>query len=228
MNIGGKTIEIFQSAQANAPLVIYNSFSDEGETVYKECQKLGCPVFNMAAISNLNWDDDMSPWAIPPISKNDTPCGGKADEYLDMLNSEIIPNVLGELDGNPAYIAVAGYSLAGLFALYSAFNCDTFSAVASASGSMWLPDFVDYVKNSDISKLPKTIYFSLGDKESKVRNKILHPVEDNTREICGYLSQNGINTIFELNKGNHYQDAALRMAKGIRWILENMATEKTV
>ena len=30
----------------------------------------------------------------------------------------------------------------------------------------------------------------------------------------------GIKTIYEENEGNHFQNADLRMAKGIKWILE--------
>lgn len=44
-------------------------------------------------------------------------------------------------------------------------------------------------------------------------------VEDKTKEIYGYLSHN-INTIYEENQGNHFQDGILRMTKGIKWILE--------
>ena len=49
--------------------------------------------------------------------------------------------------------------------------------------------------------------------------EILKTVEDKTKEIYDYLSNN-INTTYEENQGNHFQDAILRMAKGIKWILE--------
>ena len=58
--------------------------------------------------------------------------------------------------------------------------------------------------------------------EFKIDNKqieILKTGEDKTKEIYDYLSNN-INTIYEENQGNHFQDGILRMAKGIKWILE--------
>lgn len=220
MNIHGKTIEIFKAENTVAPLVILNNYMKSNGEIYKKCKKLGCPDFTLVEISGLNWDDDMSPWAIPPISENDTPCGGKADEYLELLLDEIIPSVKAGLNNELQYMMLAGYSLAGLFALYAVTKCDQFSAVAACSGSMWFPDFKEYIMKYDAAKLPKTIYFSLGDREARTNNKILQTVEDNTREIEKHLAEHGINTVFELNKGNHFQQGALRTAKGIKWILE--------
>ena len=60
--------------------------------------------------------------------------------------------------------------------------------------------------------------------EFKIDNKqieILKTVEDKTKEIYDYLSNN-INTIYEENQGNHFQDGILRMAKGIEWILSQV------
>ena len=111
------------------------------------------------------------------------------------------------------------YSLGGLFALYSGYKTDIFKRIASASGSMWYPNFEKYVKENKISKNIDKIYFSLGNKEKNSKIEILKTVEDKTKEIYDYLSNN-INTIYEENQGNHFQDGILRMAKGIKWILE--------
>ena len=83
---------------------------------------------------------------------------------------------------------------------------------------MWYPDFAEYVKKNEISKNIDKIYFSLGNKEKNSKIEILKTVEDKTKEIYYYLSKN-INTIYEENEGNHFQDDILRMAKGIKCIL---------
>ena len=44
---------------------------------------------NLAVISDINWDNEMSPWECPPLSKNDIPCTGGADEYLVNLTGYI-------------------------------------------------------------------------------------------------------------------------------------------
>ena len=64
------------------------------------------------------------------------------------------------------------------------------------------------------------MYFSLGNKESKVKNQVLATVEKNTIDLEKIYKNKGIQTIYEVNEGNHFQDAVLRMARGIKWILE--------
>ncbi|MCR5088506.1 MAG: hypothetical protein K6C08_03205 [Oscillospiraceae bacterium] len=44
--------------------------------MYEAVQKLTEVDFALAAVENLDWDHDMSPWPCPPISKRETPCTG--------------------------------------------------------------------------------------------------------------------------------------------------------
>ena len=60
---------------------------------------------------------------------------------------------------------------------------------------------------------------SLGDREARVGNPVIRTVQDNTEYLAGYYREKGIETVFELNEGNHFKDAALRSAKGIAAIL---------
>ena len=115
---------------------------------------------------------------------------------------------------------IAGYSLAGLFALYSAYRCDQFEGIVSASGSLWYPGLMNYMDEHEISPKIQKAYFSLGDQEAKTSHPLMSQVEKNTGEIQRKLSGT-IKTIFELNEGNHFKDADLRLAKGIAWILSN-------
>ena len=221
MDIQGKTVKIHQAQIANAPLVVLNNYVQSGGEIYQKCLQLGCPDFSLAEISGLNWNDDLSPWAIPSVGGNESPFGGKADDYLALLLGSILPAVKAKLNSQPSSVMLSGYSLAGLFALYAATKCDAFRAVASCSGSLWFPGFREHMLSCNFSALPRTIYFSLGDREAHTRNPILRTVEENTREISRCLAENGVNTVFEMNKGNHFQQSALRIAKGIRWILQS-------
>lgn len=206
------------------PLVILNNYTDDGEKIFIKCNEMGCKDLILVSISNLNWDDDMSPWFATKIYKNDTDFLGKADEYLKILLEKIIPKVKEfveiNLEKQIEYYVIAGYSLAGLFALYSSYKTALFSKIVSCSGSFWFPKFVEFVEKNKISTNIKQIYFSLGNRESKTRNRVLQTVEENTKEIEKFLSEQGIKTIYEENEGNHFQNADLRMAKGINWILE--------
>jgi len=219
MIVEGKHIYIYGEKGKKTPLVITNTFQGNGSSIYNELCSMTDKKVNLAVISDINWDDEMSPWECPPLSKNDSPCTGGADKYLKKLTDSIIPAIKKDLGSEPEYIAIAGYSLAGLFAIYSLYKTDIFSRAVSASGSMWFPDFVEYTQKNDFSGKPDKVYFSLGDKEAHTRHKLLGTVEDKTHEIYEQFKAKGINTIFEMNPGNHFKDADIRLAKGIAWIL---------
>ncbi len=79
---------------------------------------------------------------------------------------------------------------------------------------------MDYAKSHELAALPEKLYLSLGDREARTRNQIMATVEQNTRGLHEYYKSLGINTIFELNEGNHFKDAGLRIAKAITWITD--------
>ena len=82
---GGRKATLFGSEQSDAPLIILNNYSGDGESVVSAMQEIDTPDSNLLVVGDLNWDHDMTPWYCPPLSKNDTPCTGGADEYLDLL-----------------------------------------------------------------------------------------------------------------------------------------------
>lgn len=221
IEIEGKNISIFGSENTGSPLVILNTYGNECESVWNECQNINCPPFTLAAIGNLDWNNDMSPWENPALYKNDHTFSGGADAYLSLLTSKIIPAICTSFASKPSYIALSGYSLAGLFALYSAYKTDIFARIASASGSLWFPSFTEYTESHDFLRKPDCIYLSLGDTEAKAKNKVLCTVLDNTEHLCELYKSKDIPVTFELNKGNHFTDAAGRTVRGIKRILEH-------
>jgi len=218
LTIEGKCVEIYPSTGKNCPVIYLNTVSAESEAVLEELKRMECPDFSLVVISNLQWDHDMSPWDIPPILPGDTPCTGGADAYLNLLINEIIPKAEEKLSGI-TWRGIAGYSLAGLFAIYSMYHTDVFSRIASMSGSLWFPEFKEYVMSHELKKRPKHLYFSLGDKESKTRNPYLKSVQTNTRELVDYYRKQQIDTNFILNSGSHFTEPIKRSAMGIKWLL---------
>ncbi len=220
LEIEGKKISIFSTENADSPLVILNTYGNEGEEVWNECHKLNCPSFCLAAISNLDWNKDLSPWESPALYKKEESFSGGADAYLLLLAEKILPAICDSMVTKPSYVALAGYSLAGLFSIYSAYRADIFARIASVSGSLWFPGFEEYVKSQEFVKMPDCVYLSLGDTESKAKNKVLSTVQDKTASLFELYKSKNIPVIFELNNGNHFTEPALRTAKGIKWILE--------
>lgn len=214
---GNKTITVFPSIGLNRPIIYLNTFAVEGSRVYQALRNTG--DFTLVVISGLDWNHDMSPWAIPPISNREPPCTGGADDYLQMLTEEIIPKAERYVQGGTAWRGLAGYSLAGLLAVYSMYYTDRFSRIASMSGSLWFPGFLEYATSHEMKKKPEYLYLSLGDKECKTRNPYLKTVQDNTEKLAAFYREQQIDAAFHLNPGNHYKEALERTTAGITWLL---------
>ena len=164
--------------------------------------------FHLIAVKADNWNDDLSPWKAPAVfGKEDF--GGGASKTLGEL--------LGLCDDRSKTYYIGGYSLAGLFALWAAYQTDVFSGVAAASPSVWFPGFTEYMKRNEIKT--GAVYLSLGDREEKARNPVMAAVGDRMREAYVLLKNSGLNCILEWNEGNHFKDPDLRTAKAFAWVL---------
>ena len=214
-----KTVSVFPTTFPDAPVIYLNTYSDEGKQVFDAAQATGCPPFTLVTVSDLDWNRDMAPWDSPAAFKKGESFTGGADDYLRLLVEKIIPRAEKELAGPPAWRGIAGYSLAGLFALYAIYRTDVFSRVGSMSGSLWFPGFKEYIVSHEPKRRPDCIYFSLGDKEAKTRNPVLKSVQENTEEIQTFYQSKGIDTVFQLNPGNHFVQGIERTIAGIQWLL---------
>lgn len=216
---GGKSISVFPGSEPGAPVIYLNTYSGEGQQVWQASRAAGCPTFTLVAIGNLDWNHDMAPWDSPAAFPNGEPFTAGADGYLRLLLEEILPGAEENLAGAPAWRGIVGYSLAGLFALYAVCRTDAFSRVGSISGSLWFPGLKEYLLAHEPKLWPSHLYFSLGDRESKTRNPLLQSVRRNTEEIFRLCRSAGVDTVFELNPGNHHDRAEERTAAGIAWLL---------
>lgn len=215
----GKTVEIYPSAAPNRPVIYTNTFPEDVAQIQQALEKMKCPDFSLVAISGLDWNHDMTPWENPPITKNDTPCTGGADDYLRLLTEEILPEAEKALPGTPSWRGITGYSLAGLFAVYAIYRTDLFSRAASISGSLWFPGFKEYAVSHEMKGTPEYLYFSVGDKECKTRNQYMKTVQTNTEELVAFCRDRQISTEFQLNPGGHFTESTRRSAQGILWML---------
>ena len=223
MKIADRQIDIYINTDKKCvPFIIFNSDGDEAIAVNKRLLEYGCHDYVLIAISGLDWNSDLSPWSSPAIFKNGEDFKGNADAYLQELINTIIPEVINHLkekEISAECLSIAGYSLAGLFALYALYNCDLFSNAASASGSLWYPGFMEYIESHKLSDKVDKIYLSLGNAESKTRNPVMAKVEENTIRYYESLKDK-IDIFYEENEGNHFRDPDIRMAKGIKYLLD--------
>ena len=176
--------------------------------------------FSLIAFKIEDWNSELSPWEAPPAFGNKS-FGSGATETLEFIESRLIPTVKEKynLDNDIKFI-LGGYSLAGLFSLWSSYKIDTFSGIAAASPSVWFNGWEEFMNNN--TPLSNTIYLSLGDTEEKTRNKVMCAVGDNIRKQEELLKNDNINTILEWNKGGHFSNSDLLVAKAFSWCIENL------
>ena len=185
---------------------IENEFAE----IARNCPKSFCLI----AVRINDWNYELSPWKAPAVfGKEDFGDGAskQLEELLDLC-----------ADKRKTYY-IGGYSLAGLFALWAAYQTDVFSAVAAASPSMWFPEFDEYMLKNEIRT--DTVYLSLGDREEKARNPVMATVGDKMRKAHKLLKDRGVNCILEWNYGNHFKDADIRTAKAFAWVVNSKGAE---
>lgn len=166
--------------------------------------------FRLTAVKVESWNRDLSPWPAPAVFGNE----GFGDGAAALLR-EILPLCADE--GKRYFIG--GYSMAGLFALWSAFQTEVFSGAAAASPSMWFPGLMEYLRGSACGC--GAVYLSLGNREEKTANPVMRTVGDRIREGYELLRGRGVRCTLEWNSGGHFKEPELRTAKAFAWVLEN-------
>ena len=179
--------------------------------------------FVFAAFEITDWNKELSPWSAPPVFGKE-PFGSGAVEKLNYLENELIHEIIRQYSLNEDIpVILGGYSLAGLFAIWSAYTSDRFTAVAGVSPSVWFQGWLDFI--STHSPATKSIYLSLGKKEEKTRNQTMAAVGDNIRRQYDMLKAMNINATLEWNSGNHFTEPEIRTAKGFAWCINNLTKE---
>ncbi|MCR4965586.1 MAG: esterase [Bacteroidales bacterium] len=183
------------------------------DTELDAIQKSVTMPFQLVAVKVNDWQTELTPWKAPAVFGK-VPFGDQAPEMLRFITDNLLPEMTFK------QVVLGGYSLAGLFALWSSYNTDVFQGIAAASPSVWYPDWISYVGTH--TPHANSIYLSLGDKEEKAKNPVMARVGECIRRQYELLTQQNVKTIFEWNEGNHFRDADLRMAKGFAWVMNSI------
>ena len=171
----------------------------------------------LVTVKVKSWNHDLTPWEAPPVFGNEG-FGDGASGTLQFLLEEVIPEFEKENPAEDRRYYIAGYSLAGLFALWAGYSCDVFTGVVAASPSVWYPGWNDFAKSHEFRA--GRAYLSLGDKESRTRNQVMAKVGENIERQQRVLCEKGVDCVLEWNQGNHFRDPDKRTARGMAWMLE--------
>ena len=177
-----------------------------------EIKRLSTREFRLLAVKIGNWNRDLSPWEAPAVFGKEDFGAGAEDTLQEILKICSAPD--------KTYI-IGGYSLAGLFSLWSVYRTGRFAGAAAASPSVWFPGFIDHMKSHEV--LCGKVYLSLGDQEEKTRNPVMATVGNRIREAHELLKARGTDTVLEWNEGNHFQESGLRTAKAFAWVLDRIS-----
>nr|MBQ4319901.1 esterase [Clostridia bacterium] len=176
-------------------------------------------AFIFAVCTVDDWNSELSPWkARAAFGNEDFGDGGKAT--LDRVRK--LSGALRELYGigDGVRVIIGGYSLAGLFALWSGYVCNEFDGTAAVSPSVWFDGWTEFASRNRTQA--EAVYLSLGVREEKTRNPVLKTVGGCIRRQYDLLCGNGVNCILEWNDGGHFSDIELRTAKGFLWCMDHI------
>lgn len=202
------------------PVIYMHSFeAGQAERIAKLCKQ-------ECILVNLPWVPELTPWpAKRAFPKGDDFTGG-ADGYIAELVDIIIPtaeNKIAEhykISIDESRRGLTGYSLAGLFALYTAYQTAAFPLTGSMSGSLWYNHFAEYVTEHEVRQVSgRRFYFSLGDREERVREERMRNVAKCTKQIVEHLKEK-YDVTFVWNSGGHFTEPEKRMAAGIDMLLD--------
>lgn len=156
------------------------------------------------------WNQELSPWRAPAIFGKEDFGDGAIDTLDDLIQ------LLIKMFGVERNYILGGYSLAGLFALWSGYQTELFSTLVAASPSVWFENWDTFMETHTTKA---NVYLSLGDQEEKAKNQTLQRVGDRIRKQYELLHKQN-NCVLERNPGNHFVDDVLRVAKGFAWALK--------
>ena len=222
LELNGKNILRYYG---NNPKYILVQFIDENDEAgfEEEVSRIRADTdkdFAFIGIKTQEWNNELSPWKAEPVFGKES-FGGEAGANLDFLKNNF--HKLREICGlhKEVPLILGGYSLAGLFSLWAGYETELFDGIAAVSPSVWFDGWETYIKDRKINSC--AVYLSLGDKESRTKNKRMAEVENSIKmQYNEYSKQEGLNRILEWNEGNHFKEVPMRMAKGFSWILNNI------
>lgn len=213
----------FISNEGNDPVILYISnkkMDFEAVDIYRQVKHRTDVKFDFCELLVDDWDSMLTPWGVSNCLKN-REFSGRGNELLTQITNEIIPEI-DKRSPNHRQVYIAGYSLAGLFSLWSLYQSKMFDGAVCCSGSLWYPGWEEYMMQSSLAKDVK-VYLSLGKKEPKNKHPLLQRVGDITLKQYEVLKndKNVKDLFLEWNNGGHFSDVVDRIAKGICWMLSD-------
>ena len=206
LEIGGRNCHVIGEIQNEVTVIIKPLGEFERLLIEDECRlisEMSSVPFCMVAFEVTEGD-------LRPTGAEDT------YQYLEKV---LLPYIKANM--HPIRLILGGYSLGGLFALWSVTRTDAFDAVYAGSPSLWMEGWNEYADAHPLKV--RYAYMSLGDKEECTRKQPFCIIGDRVRlQHKRHEAQLGSDhCILEWNEGGHFNEIEMRKAKGAAWCLLN-------
>ena len=206
IEIGGRNCHIIGEKQSEVTVIVKPLGEFERLLIEDECRlisEMSSVPFCMVAFEVTEGD-------LRPTGAEDT------YQYLEKV---LLPYIKANM--HPIRLILGGYSLGGLFALWSVTRTDAFDAVFAGSPSLWMEGWNEYADAHPLKV--RYAYMSLGDKEECTRKQPFCIIGDRVRlQHKRHEAQLGSDhCILEWNEGGHFNEIEMRKAKGAAWCLLN-------
>lgn len=173
------------------------------EWIGEATEKYGVSII---VITNMDWDDDLTPWPATGQPKGCPDFKGKSAEFLKQLTNDVVPEIDRRFSlPHGITRSLVGVSLSGLFTLWQWVLCGMFKNIATLSGSFWYEGFEQWIFRQSFSNKNGKCYMLLGIEEPHTNIPIFRRVGKCTEEIEGYLRRQGVKITYDIVPGNHYQ-----------------------
>ena len=221
LTIGGRKCRLY-GADNPEFILVQPSARHENATLESEVQQIAAlskAPFVLSAIELEDWVVDLMPWPDGNISR-DPEAGKHGRDTLGYILMDLVPELKGRYGTLP--VILGGYSLGGLFAIWASMQSGCFKAVAAASPSVWIHDWMPFARRH--APMAGCVYLSLGDKEEHVKNQAIARVGDNLRAQYGLLrEQLGPERCTLVREdGNHFTDNDGRTARAFAWCMDRL------
>lgn len=208
--------------ERKTPILIYitsRGMEEQTKKIQEELTGRITTEYHLEEVFIDNWDRELTPWAIEEEVLKGRQFTGEGKKTLAQLETEVIPALFQRYPSHGDLFLI-GYSLAGLFALWSAYESSLFAGVACCSGSLWYPGWTEYASSHHMMR--KThVFLSLGDKEERTKHPDMQKIGEAMRLEHSLLLQDPLVPRCELSysPGGHFTEVPSRIVKAMEWFL---------
>ena len=207
LEIGGRNCHVIGDIQNEVTVIVKPLGEFERLLIEDECRlisEMSSVPFCMVAFE---------------VTESDLRPTGAEDTY-QYLEKVLLPYIKDNM--HPIRLILGGYSLGGLFALWSVTRTDAFDAVYAGSPSLWMEGWNEYADTHPLKV--EYAYMSLGDKEECTRKQPFCIIGNRVRlQHKRHEAQLGSDhCILEWNEGGHFNEIEMRKAKGAAWCIKSL------